>query len=410
LQIFGEQFAGTCRRAERNIPGDQNVFKRRYKMKQRKTRKLAVLLGIALAGGTSALVMPVTTPAHAQYYAPDSSASVMLNGQPLATSIPPMVDNGHTLVPMRDIFQALGATVVWNPNDSSIAAQKGTTHVWLQIGNKAARVDNRQVWLAQAPVVSNGSTLVPLRFVSEALGAEVSWNGAQRIVNINMSGLVYHPRNNGNNHHQWPGNKAHSFIVVPADSVVPVRLNSRLSSQTARKGDVFWTTVVSSHVGDSEFPQGTELKGVVTDVTRRTNNRPGAIRVDFRGIKFPNGSTQSIDGSLVSLDKNDVRQANNGRIVATHKKSSGGGADSTTVLIGAGAGYVLGHVLLGQNSILSGALGALGGYLYGNNKNDKSNPREAVVPAGTKLGVRLDEAVRYEDDYGYETHRAPYLR
>jgi hypothetical protein len=337
----------------------------------------------------------------------------MLNGQPLATSVPPIVDNGHTLVPMRDIFQALGATVVWNPNDRSIAAQRQSTHVWLQIGNRTAKVDGRQVWLPQAPIVTNGSTLVPLRFVSEALGAQVSWNGAQRIVNINMSGLVYHPINNGNNgwNHTRPGNhNVRGMITVPADAVVPVTLDSRLSSETARKGDVFWTTVVSNHVGDSEFPQGTRLKGVVTDVTRRTSNRPGAIRVDFRDLRLPNGHTQAIDGSLVSLDKNDVRQTNNGRIVATHKKSSGGGANSTTVLIGAGAGYVLGHVLLGQNSVLSGALGALGGYLYGNNKNDKSHPRDAVIPAGTKLGVRLDEAVRYEDDYGYETHRAPYLR
>jgi len=392
-------------------------------MKQRKTSKLAVLLGLALAGGTATLVMPVLTPAHAQYYAPNSSASVMLNGQPLATSIPPIVDNGNTLVPMRDIFQALGATVVWNPNDSSISAQRQSTHVWLQIGNKAARVDNRQVWLAQAPIVSNGSTLVPLRFVSEALGAQVSWNGGQRIVNIDMPGLDYHPypnnghnANNGNNgwnhgdNHQRPDHSARNFITIPADSVVPVTLDSRLSSQTARRGDEFWATVVSNHVGDSEFPQGTKLKGVVTDVTRRTNKEPGALRVDFRSVELPNGSQQSIDGSLVSLDKNDVRQTKSGRITATHKKSTDGGADSTTVLVGAGAGYVLGHVLLGQNSVLSGALGALGGYLYGNNKNDKDNPKEAVVPAGTKLGVRLNQDVRYEDDYGYETHRQPYLR
>lgn len=370
-------------------------------MKQRKTRKLAVLLGIALAGGTTALVMPITTPAQAQYYAPNSSASVMLNGQPLATSVPPVVDNGNTLVPMRDIFQALGATVVWNPNDSSIAAQKQSTHIWLQIGNKTARVNDRQVWLAQAPIVTNGSTLVPLRFVSEALGAQVSWNGSQRIVNISMSGLE---------DHQPPAHNARNFITIPADSVVPVTLDSSLSSNTARKGDVFWATVVSSNVGDSEFPQGTQLKGIVTDVTRKTSDKPGALQVDFRSVKLPNGSQQQIDGSLVSLDKDDVSQTKDGRITATHKKSTDSGADSTTVLIGAGAGYVLGHVILGQNSVLSGVLGALGGYLYGNSKNDKSNPQEAVVPAGTKLGVRLDEAVRYEDDYGYEAHRAPYLR
>ena len=404
-------------------------------MKQRKTSKLAVLLGLALAGGTTTLVMPVTTPAHAQYYAP-TSASVMLNGQPLATSIPPLVENGRTLVPMRDIFEALGATVVWNPNDRSITAQREATHVSLQIGSKTARVDDRNVWLDQAPTVSNGSTLVPLRFVSEALGAQVAWNGGQRVVNIEMAGLNNNNRGNrnngrnGNGRNNHDGNNNHGrhdnnndrydnnnqgrhdnvrgMISVPANAVVPVTLDSELNSATARKGDEFWATVKSDHVGDSEFPPATKIKGVVTDVTRKTNNQSGAISVNFRGIMLPNGTRQSINGSLISLDKDDVEQTSSGRIVAKNKTESG--ANATTVLIGAGAGYVLGHVILDQNSVLSGALGALGGYLFGKNKGDKVKPQEAVIPAGTELGVQLNDSVSYEDDNGYDNNRKPYLR
>jgi hypothetical protein len=367
-------------------------------MKRRKSSKLAVLLGLALAGGTTSWMIPVTLPAHAQYYAP-TSASVTLNGQPLTTSVPPMVQNGRTLVPMRDIFEALGATVVWNPGDSSIVAQKDSTRVWLQIGNSTARVDNRNVWLDQAPIISNHSTLVPLRFVSEALGAQVAWDGSRRLVSITTA-------NQGNT--TIPGSQAVNTISVPAGAVVPVTLDSELSSETAQKGDVFWVTVKSEKLGDSEFPPGTQIKGVVTDVARKTKSQSGAISVDFRGIKLPNGQRERIQGSLISLDKNDVEQTSTGRIVA--KTKVGDGVDTKTVLIGAGAGYVLGHVILGQNSVLSGVLGALGGYLYGKHQGDSVKPQEAVIPRGTELGVRLDEPVNYADAYGYETNRQPYLQ
>lgn len=362
-------------------------------MKRHKTKKVAVLLGIALAGGMTTSITSVTSPVYAQQYYAPASASVTLNGQPLATSVPPTVQNGRTLVPMRDIFEALGATVVWSPADRSIAAQKDATRIWLQIGNSTARVNDRNVWLDEAPKISNGSTLVPLRFVSEALGAQVAWNGGQRIVSITTD---------------TSGTNVADLISVPAGAVVPVTLDSELSSETARKGDAFWVTVKSEHVGDSEFPPGTQIKGVVTNVSRKTKKQSGAISVEFRGIKFPNEHRESIDGSLISLDKNDVEQTSSGRIIAKDKTKDG--VNAQTILIGAGAGYVLGHVILDQNSVLSGVLGALGGYLYGKHQGDKVVPQEAVIPAGTELGVRLNEPVTYSDDYGYRTSRDPYLR
>lgn len=367
-------------------------------MKQHKTRKITILLGLALAGGATTLVTPVATPVMAaQYYAP-TSASVALNGQPLATSAPPIIENGRTLVPMRDIFEALGATVVWNPADQSIVAQKESTRVSLQIGSRTAHVDGRNVWLDHAPVISNGSTMVPLRFVSEALGAQVDWNSGQRLVSISTA----NPVNNSS------GSQVANIISVPAGAVVPVTLDSELSSKTAQKGDAFWVTVKSEKLGDSEFPPGTQIKGVVTDVSRKTKDQSGAISVDFRGIKLPNGQRETIEGSLISLDKNDVEQTSSGRIVAKTKKEDG--VNAKTVLIGAGAGYILGHVILGKNSILSGVIGALGGYLYGKHQGDKVSSQEAVIPQGTELGVRLDQPVNYADDYGYETSRQPYLR
>ncbi len=70
---------------------------------------------------------------------------------------------------------------------------------------------------------------------------------------------------------------------------------------------------------------------------------------------------------------------------------------------------MIGHLLLKKNGILSAVLGAAGGYLYSQQK-DKGKVAEAVVPEGTRLGVRLDRPVRYADTTGYADQRAAFLR
>src|SRR5690606_4307574 len=115
---------------------------------RKKNFKLAGSLALALAAASA-------TGAHAQ------TARVYLDGQPLATTVPPIVRSGSTLVPMRDIFESLGATVVWNNRTQEITAQRDATRIWLQIGNRNARVGDNQQWLSQAPVIYRQSTLVP---------------------------------------------------------------------------------------------------------------------------------------------------------------------------------------------------------------------------------------------------------
>jgi len=124
---------------------------------------------------------------------PIRAPQVQLNGQPLATSVAPVQFNGRTLVPMRDIFEALGANVQWNGLTRGITAQKDTTAINLQINNHVALINGRNLMLDQAPILYRGATMVPLRFVSEALGAQVQWNGAIRLVSITTPNVP--PRN-----------------------------------------------------------------------------------------------------------------------------------------------------------------------------------------------------------------------
>jgi len=341
------------------------------------------------AAGLAALALTAVT-----WYDVAQAAYVTLNGQPLATSVAPITRRGRTLVPMRDIFEALGATVQWNSLTQSIVATRGTTTVNMQIGNRAASVNGQRTLLEQAPIIHNGSTLVPLRFVSEALGAQVSWDDARQVASVATK---------GGSGQEVAGAR---YITVPAGVVVPVKLDDKLSSATARKGQTFTATVQSEDPGDSEFPAGSKVEGVITDVHRKTKTTPGVLDLDFRSVILPGGGRVSLQGELVALDNKSVSHESKGRLVA--KKSSG--KDKLKIIgIGAGAGYVIGHLLLKKSGLWSAVIGGAAGYLYGQHK-DKGKVAEAVVPEGTRLGVRVDRPVRYADTTGYADQRAAFLR
>ena len=113
-------------------------------------------------------------------------ARATLNGTPLQFDIPPIVDteHGRVLVPMRAIFEALGAEVGWDNGTQTATAVKSDKTVSLQIGSPQMRVNNSTVTLDATPQIVLTRTLVPLRAVSEALGATVSWDQATQTVNI----------------------------------------------------------------------------------------------------------------------------------------------------------------------------------------------------------------------------------
>lgn len=353
---------------------------------------------LTIMSATVSTPLLTSSPAEAQNYV--APPRVMLNGQPLATSVPPLIRNGRTLVPMRDIFESLGATVVWDPVTQEIRAQRSDTNIWLQIGNRVARVEQNQQWLDEAPMLYAGRTLVPLRFVSEALGADVGWDNATRIVSIMTSARVASNPNNNQN----TNTDVRASITIPAGAVVPVTLDQTLSSATARVGDTFTATVKSTQPGDSEFPSGTRLRGRVTEVRRLANDQPGVLGLEFTQAILPDGSTVAIYGDLYSLDNDAVTQTD-GRIMAKNKTGNNGTIKA--VGIGAAAGYVLGRVL-DQNSLITAILGAAGGYLYDRSQN-KDKAQEAVISSGSTLGVRLTRQVSYIDTYGYYDQRQPYL-
>lgn len=116
--------------------------------------------------------------------------TITIDGEKLETDVNPQLVNDRTMVPMRAIFEALGATVTWFEEDQLIFATKGDTMIVLQIGNAKMSVQKTveegvtAIELDTAPYLYNSRTLVPVRAVSEALNAKVDWVGETNTVVI----------------------------------------------------------------------------------------------------------------------------------------------------------------------------------------------------------------------------------
>ena len=112
-----------------------------------------------------------------------SDVTVYVDGNKLAQS--GLMLNGATLVPMRAIFEALGAEVKWDGATRTVTANKESTEIRLTLGQANAYVNGELKTLSTPAASIDGATMVPLRFIGEALGAEVKWEGASKTVRVN---------------------------------------------------------------------------------------------------------------------------------------------------------------------------------------------------------------------------------
>ncbi|HEY6103096.1 MAG TPA: copper amine oxidase N-terminal domain-containing protein [bacterium] len=138
---------------------------------------LILILALALA------ILP-SAPAAAQ------AVRVIVDGSPVFFDQPPVTIGGRVLIPLRGVFEQLGAFVQWNPASNTVLATRGASQIQLTIGSRVAFVNGRQVRLDVPPMVVGGRTLVPLRFVSEAMGANVDWEPSTRTVFITSGGAA----------------------------------------------------------------------------------------------------------------------------------------------------------------------------------------------------------------------------
>ena len=111
------------------------------------------------------------------------SVTVVVNGQTTNFSQPPIMRTGRVFVPLRSVFEQLGASVVYS--NGQINATGGGRTISLSIGSTQATVSGQPETLDVAPFIVGATTYVPLRFISQALGASVNWDDSTSTVSIN---------------------------------------------------------------------------------------------------------------------------------------------------------------------------------------------------------------------------------
>jgi cell wall-associated NlpC family hydrolase len=140
----------------------------------------------ALLGST---VLQVSA-AHAESTGPSVALppiSVNLDGHPLGFAVPPVIENGNTLVQMRPIFEAQGAKVTWDNQNRTFTATKNGDVLTYRIGDTVAYKNANALNVPYPGKIMNGSTMVPLRFVSETLGNVVQWHDYDSSITISST-------------------------------------------------------------------------------------------------------------------------------------------------------------------------------------------------------------------------------
>ena len=197
-----------------------------------------------------------------------------LDGRTLNFDQPAIMQDGRVMVPLRGIFESLGADVLFDNATRTIKATKGDRVVELALGSREAMLNGKMSYLDVPANTMGGRTLVPLRFVSEALGADVRWSPASRTVALTSNGEV---------------SNAPIQPPVQSQGAAPQLRNV---VHNARNGLNAGDTLVVTATGDAGAQASFDIMGVITDVPMREVSS-GRYQGEFtvrRGMQVQNGT------------------------------------------------------------------------------------------------------------------------
>lgn len=194
--------------------------------------------------------------------APTSAIVINLDGKKLPTDQAPIIKNGRTLVPMRVIFEALGASVTWNGTTKTITSVRDDVTIVLTLNSKHMKKNDHVIALDEPAQALNGRTLVPLRAIAEALGAQVEW-----IAETNSVDVQSKPTDPNN---PWAGVRT---TLYPGDENAPdwmvhYKLVERIhnyAEHTSIKGNVILENVYITKPDDMTTKQWERLKAYYKD-------------------------------------------------------------------------------------------------------------------------------------------------
>lgn len=120
----------------------------------------------------------------------DDNITVEIDNNIISFDVNPVIKNDRVMVPIRKIFEELGASVSWEESSRTVAAARGSTAIKLNIGSNIMYKNGEMILLLPSPFIVNGRTLVPVRVISESFDYDVSWNENLRKVIIKTDSQV----------------------------------------------------------------------------------------------------------------------------------------------------------------------------------------------------------------------------
>jgi len=109
---------------------------------------------------------------------------IRVSGELIPTIVPPTIIDGRTVVPVRAVTEALGASVDWNGATRSVTITRGNSTIIMTIDSDIATVDAVTTTLDVAPILINDTTMLPIRFIAESFDLDVEWDESSRTVII----------------------------------------------------------------------------------------------------------------------------------------------------------------------------------------------------------------------------------
>ena len=168
-----------------------------------------------------------------------------MNGRTITSDAAPIVEQHRVLVPIRAVFAALGAYVDFDPRTKTVIVAQPKTTIELRIFSQRADVNGNTVWLDEPAVVRRGRTMVPLRFIAEASGADVSFDDSRNVAKVSLAGGG--SRNFGP---RIPGSGAAAISSITIDTH---------GKKLLEAGDVLQVNAVGTPGGNATF----DLAGIV---------------------------------------------------------------------------------------------------------------------------------------------------
>lgn len=220
---------------------------------------------------------------------------LFVNGEEIVSPMEPIIFNDHALVPVREVFEACGATVTYNDEARSVKVKYNSTNITMHINNNRAYVNGRPVKIPDGVVPKliykpGGltKTMVPVRFISESAGMDVDFSNETGEIHISENSATIPPT-----------------VTEPPLSTVPP---SAEPTAKPTEGPLKVLDIHTNKVSDTELQIVAECSSsVVGKISAFTLTNPERVVVDFKGRGYDKGDTTTkLDSSVIKSVRTGV--------------------------------------------------------------------------------------------------------